>query len=93
VTCVALLHNTGGGDGAAVRAGLPVQLHIADPDEYQSAAEVTTWEQAMTGAGATVELFRYPGAGHLFTDPGASEHDDAAAALAWQRSLQFLGRL
>jgi dienelactone hydrolase len=88
-----LLHNTGGGDGAAVRTGLPVQLYIADPDEYQSAAEVTEWEHAMTGAGATVEFFWYPGAGHLFTDPGTPDHDDAAAALAWRRSLEFLGRI
>jgi dienelactone hydrolase len=88
-----LLHNTGGGDGTAVRTGLPVQLHIADPDEYQSQAEVAAWEQAMTGAGAAVQLFRYPGAGHFFTDPGTPDRDDAAAALAWQRSLEFLGRL
>jgi len=88
-----LLHNTGGSDEAAVRVGLPVQLHIADPDEYQSAAEVARWERAMTSAGAMVQLFRYPGAGHLFTDPGTPGHDDQAAALAWQRSLRFLGSL
>ena len=34
------------------------------------------------GAAATVQLFRYPGAGHLFTDPGTPDHDDAAAGLA-----------
>lgn len=89
-----LLHNTGGSDeAAAVRTGLPVQLHIADPDEYQSAADVAAWEQAMTGAGAAVRLFRYPGAGHFFTDPDTPDRDDAAAALAWRRSLEFLGRL
>ena len=47
----------------------------------------------MTNAGATVQLFRYAGAGHLFTDPGTPGHDERAAALAWQRSLQFLGSL
>ena len=47
----------------------------------------------MTSAGAMVQLFRYPGAGHLFTDPGTPGHDDQAAALAWQRSLRFLGSL
>src|SRR5450755_3417018 len=83
----------GGSDGAEVRAGLPVQLHIADPDEYQSPAEIAAWEQTMTGAGATVKLFRYAGAGHLFTDPGTPGHDEQAAALAWGRSLRFLGSL
>jgi dienelactone hydrolase len=47
----------------------------------------------MIGAGATVQLFRYAGTGHLFTDPGTPGHDEQAAALAWDRSLRFLGRL
>lgn len=88
-----LLHNTGGSDEADVRAGLPVQLHIADPDEYQSAAGIAAWEQAMTSAGAVVRLFRYAGAGHLFTDPGTPGHNERAAALAWRHSLRFLGSL
>jgi dienelactone hydrolase len=88
-----LLHNTGGGSAAEVRRGLPVQLHIAEPDVYQAAAEVAAWEQAMTDAGVAVQVFRYPAAGHLFTDPGTPDHDGAAAALAWQRSLSFLASL
>lgn len=88
-----LLHNTGSGDTAAVRPGLPVQLHIADPDTYQAAAEVATWEQGMTDADAAVQTFRYPDAGHLFTDPSLPDHDGPGAALAWQRSLSFLSGL
>jgi dienelactone hydrolase len=88
-----LLHNTGGRDAEDARPGLPLQLHIADPDVYQPAAEVIAWEQDMTDAGAAVEVFRYPGAGHLFTDPGAPGHDSRAAGLAWRRSLRFLGVL
>lgn len=56
-----LLHNTGGGDGERARPGLPIQLHIAEPDTYQPAAEVLAWEQDMTDAGAGVQVFRYPG--------------------------------
>jgi dienelactone hydrolase len=85
-----LLHNTGGGDAGSVRPGLRLQLHIADPDVYQSAAEVADWEQGMTDAGAVVQVFRYPGTGHLFTDPGTPDHDGPAADLAWQRGLSFL---
>jgi dienelactone hydrolase len=87
-----LLHNTGG-ETAAVRPELAVQLHIADPDTYQAAAEVATWGQSMTDAGAAVQVFRYPGAGHLFTDPSLPDHDGPGAALAWQRSLTFLNAL
>jgi dienelactone hydrolase len=88
-----LLHNTGGGDAEAVRPGLPVQLHIADPDVHQPAAEIAAWEQAMTEAGAAVSVFRYPGAGHLFTDPGTPDHHGPAADLAWQRGLSCLSGL
>ncbi len=42
---VLLPHNTGGAE--ALRPGLPVRLHIADPDTYRPAAEVTA-----LGAGA-----------------------------------------
>lgn len=87
---VLLLHNTGGVGAETVRPGLRLQLHIADPDVYQAAAEVAAWEQSMADAGAAVCVFRYPGAGHLFTDPDAPDHDDPAACLAWQRSLNFL---
>ena len=85
-----LLHNTGGGDAESVRPGLRLQLHIADPDVYQSVAEVAAWEQGMTDAGAVVQIFRYPRAGHLFTDPATPDHDGPAADLAWQRGLSFL---
>jgi dienelactone hydrolase len=87
-----LLHNTGGGAEAAW-PGLPAQLHIAEPDEYQPAAEIAVWEQAMIDAGAASHVFRYPGAGHLFTDPGTPDHDGPAASLAWERSLIFLAGL
>jgi dienelactone hydrolase len=88
-----LLHNTGSGDPQAAVPGLRLQLHIADPDTYQSAAEVSAWHQGMTAAGAVVRVFRYPGAGHLFTDPGTPDHDGPAADLAWQRGISFLSSL
>ncbi|MEV4490769.1 dienelactone hydrolase family protein [Micromonospora coxensis] len=87
-----LLHGTGA-DPAAVRPGLPVQLHLADPDEYEPQAEIDEWERAMTAAGARLGVFRYPGPGHLFTDPGVPDHDPDATALTWQRVEAFLAAL
>jgi dienelactone hydrolase len=84
-----LLHGTGG-DPASVRPGLPVQLHLADPDEYEPQDEVDDWQRAMTAAGAEVAVHRYPGAGHLYTDPGTPDHDAPATALTWDRALAFL---
>jgi dienelactone hydrolase len=87
-----LLHGTGG-EPADVPAGLPVHVHIAEPDNLFPLAGVAAWRDAMAGAGAAVRVHTYPGAGHLFTDPDTTDFDRPAAELAWQRSLAFLGSL
>ncbi|WBB68196.1 dienelactone hydrolase family protein [Micromonospora sp. WMMD812] len=84
-----LLHGSGGSP-TAVRPGLPVQLHLADPDEYEPPDELDEWRRAMTAAGAALEVFRYPNAGHLFTDPDVPDHDAAAAEATWACVLSFL---
>ncbi|SCG67541.1 dienelactone hydrolase family protein [Micromonospora inositola] len=87
-----LLHGTGGAPDA-VRPGLPVQLHLADPDEYDPQDEVDEWQRGMTAAGADLSVYRYPGPGHLFTDPDLPDHDPVAAEQTWERALAFLARL
>ncbi len=47
----------------------------------------------MRRAGAEVEVHRYRGAGHLFTDPELPDYDAEAAERAWAASLDFLGEL
>lgn len=84
-----LLHGTGGAP-ESVRAGLPVQLHLADPDEYEPQDEVEQWRDAMTAAGAEMSVHRYPGPGHLFTDPDLPDYEALASALTWERALAFL---
>ena len=61
-----LLHNTGGSDGAEVRAGLPVQLHIADPDEYQSPAKIAAWAAPDEEVHALVNELERPVGTYLF---------------------------
>jgi dienelactone hydrolase len=85
-----LLHSTGFAR-PAIRAGLPIQLHVAEPDDqFAPAAEVAAWTGAMTAAGADLEVFSYPGVGHLYTDPDLPDHDGPATALTWQRMLDFV---
>ncbi|MBX7267462.1 dienelactone hydrolase family protein [Micromonospora sp. Llam7] len=86
-----LLHGTGASP-AAVRPGLRVHLHLADPDAYDPPDEVDQWQREMTAAGADLVVHRYPGAGHLFTDPTVADHDPVAAELTWGRVLAFLAR-
>lgn len=57
--------------------GVPAQIH------YTVAA-------AVNEAGAGIEIFDYPGAGHLFTDSSLpNEFDADAAELLWSRVLPF----
>ncbi|NED82431.1 dienelactone hydrolase family protein, partial [Streptomyces sp. SID11233] len=35
----------------------------------------------------------YPGAGHLYTDPGLPDHDAEAAEATWRTALAFLDSL
>ncbi|MGK5675929.1 dienelactone hydrolase family protein [Micromonospora sp. URMC 106] len=79
-----------GGEPETVRPGLPVQLHLGDPDEYDAEPEVEQWRRAMTEAGAELSVHRYPGVGHLYTDPDLPDHDPAAAARTWERAIAFL---
>jgi dienelactone hydrolase len=88
-----LLFHGIGGDPAAARAGLPVQLHVADADDLFPPTDVAAWRDGMTQAGADVEVHSYPRAGHLFTDPDSPDYDEPATELAWQRSLSFLDSL
>lgn len=76
----------------AVRPGLPVQVHMALPDPFEDEDFVAEWAAAAAERVA-LEMHRYPGPGHYFLDESLPDHDSAAAALAWERVLGFLGRL
>jgi dienelactone hydrolase len=85
-----LLHGTSDIAESAAVDDLPVQLHIADPDPFESHDWLTSWYLRMGKAGADVEVYRYPGAGHLFTDPDLPDWDEAAAERTWSIALAFL---
>ncbi|MER5614415.1 MULTISPECIES: dienelactone hydrolase family protein [unclassified Streptomyces] len=72
---------------------LPVQLHVADPDPFETHDWLNSWYLQMRRTGADVEVYRYPGAGHLFTDAELPDFDQASAELAWKVSLGFLATL
>ncbi|MEU2514938.1 dienelactone hydrolase family protein [Streptomyces syringium] len=69
---------------------LPVQLHVADPDPFEPHDWLNAWYLRMQRAGADVEIYRYAGAGHLFTDPELADYDKEAAEAAWAVALGFL---
>jgi dienelactone hydrolase len=79
--------------GANWPAGAPAQLHYAEGDPYVDAADVKAVEESVGGAGAPLEVFAYPGDGHLFADPDGPDYDEASAKLMLERELEFLGRI
>lgn len=88
-----LLHGTADLEEDTAVDELPVQLHIADPDPFETHDWLTAWYLRMQRAGADVEVHRYPGAGHLFTDPGLDDYDAEAAEQTWRVALAFLDSL
>jgi len=86
---VLLLHATAG-IPASVRPGLRVQLHAAEPDDFAPPERVAALCRAAREAGLDLEVFRYPGAGHFYTDRDLPDHDPAASELTWRRVLDFL---
>lgn len=71
--------------------GLPVQVHAMAEDEFwledKDAAEAAAKEHD------GIEIFTYPGSGHLFTDDSLADFDAATTDRVLERSLAFLDRL
>ncbi len=71
-------------------AAVPAQIHYSEHDPFRSQEWIDAVVSDVRAAGASIEVFDYPGSGHLFTDPSLpDEYDEQAAALLWQRALAF----
>lgn len=88
-----LLHGTSDLPENVAVDELPVQLHVADPDPFEPHDWLNAWYLRMGRAGADVEIYRYPGAGHLFTDEQLLDYDAEATEAAWTAALGFLESL
>lgn len=69
----------------------PLLIHFAENDERVNA----TWpdcEAALKANGKTYEAHFYPGTAHGFHNDTTPRYDEAAAKLAWDRTLAHFGR-
>jgi len=65
--------------------------HFAENDPYEEAEFVAALEQSLKAAGRPVSFHTYPGTSHWFFEPDrADAYNEAAAKLAWERTLEFL---
>lgn len=75
-------------DAAKVKAAM--LLHYAGSDDRVNAG-AAPWVQALQAAHVDVRRFDYPGTQHAFhNDTSAARYDEAAATLAWDRTITFL---
>ncbi|MBI1297852.1 alpha/beta fold hydrolase [bacterium] len=65
--------------------------HFAEDDPYEPLENVDALEASLKDADRPATIYRYPGTGHWFFEPDRTDaYDPAAAALAWDRTLDFL---
>jgi carboxymethylenebutenolidase len=69
-----------------------VQLHYGGLDERINAG-IPAYEAALKNAKVPYELYVYEGVNHAFhNDTSAARYNEAAAKLAWKRTLDFWGK-
>lgn len=73
----------------AKRLRTPVQLHYAGEDERTNAG-IDEFKAVLEAQKVPYQLFMYPGTQHGFhNDSTAARYNEAAATLAWSRTLEF----
>ena len=69
----------------------PLLLQYAGKDERINAGW-PAYEQALKASGVRYQAFIYPDVEHGFNNDTTPRYDDAAAKLAWQRTIEFFNK-
>ncbi len=77
------------GRGARIKA--PLLIHYADNDDRVNSGW-PAYEAALKASNVPYTMYRYPGTQHGFNNDTTPRYDRAAAALAWQRTIDFLNK-
>lgn len=72
----------------AAKVKAPLLIHFAATDERINAAW-PAYEAALKAAGVTYQAHTYPGTQHGFNNDTTPRYDEAAAKLAWKRTIDF----
>jgi carboxymethylenebutenolidase len=73
------------------RIKAPLLIHYAEQDERVNAGW-PAYEAALKANGVSYEAHIYPGTQHGFNNDTTPRYDKAAAALAWQRTIEFFNK-
>jgi carboxymethylenebutenolidase len=89
VRAVTVFYGTRGGDYAKSQAAY--LGHFAEKDPYTAASGVKKLEKSLREAGRPAVFHTYPGTGHWFFEQDRKDaFNPDAAALAWDRTVEFL---
>ena len=84
--CVVGYYAGGIGGVAGEEPSCPVMLHFGENDSHIGKDQI----EAVRAAHPEVEIFTYPGADHAFAGSERSAYNPEQAAIAWDRTLEFL---
>ncbi|MCQ9422233.1 dienelactone hydrolase family protein [Pseudomonas sp. LJDD11] len=73
------------------RIKAPVMIHYGELDTRINEGW-PAYEQALQAAGTTYQTYIYKGANHGFHNDSTPRYDEAAARLAWERTLEWFKR-
>lgn len=88
---VVIFYGTGGDDFSSSRTSY--LGHFAENDEYVPQSHVDHLKEGLKRSGCPVTFYTYRGTSHWFFEPDRPDaYNQAAADLAWDRTLAFLKR-
>ena len=76
-------------DTAKIKA--PLLVHYAETDGRINAGW-PAYEAALKASNVNYTMFKYPGTQHGFNNDTTPRYDQAAAKLAWQRTVEFFNK-
>ena len=71
---------------------IPMQFHFATRDDWCNPQAIETLEKSLERGNVSYELFRYQADHAFFNEARPEVHDESASKLAWERTLEFLGK-
>lgn len=87
VTAAVLFYGTNGGDYAGVKTA--VLGHFAEDDQFETPEDVDDFRDRLAAGDGSASFYTYPGTEHWFMEADRPEYDEAAADLAWSRTIEF----
>ena len=89
IRSVVIFYGSGDGDYSSSKAAY--LGHFAENDQFEPQSNIANLEHSLRRSDRPVTFYIYPGTSHWFFEPDVTQaYNQAAASLAWERTLAFL---